>query len=35
VKQYPFDDNQPVYEIDSAYGQLYYLVDDQLKIFAL
>ncbi len=35
VKQYPFDDNKPVYEIDSSYGQLYYLVDDQLKIFAL
>lgn len=35
VKEYPFDDNQPVYEVDSAYGQLYYVVDDELKIFAL
>lgn len=35
VKQYPFSDTQPVYEVDSASGQLYYAVDDQLKIFAL
>ena len=35
VKQYPFDDNSPIYEIDSWNDQLYYLVDDKLKIFAL
>ena len=35
VKQYPFSDTKPVYEVDSASGQLYYAVDDQMKIFAL
>lgn len=35
VKQYPFADTKPVYEVDSASRQLYYAVDDQLKIFAL
>lgn len=35
VKEYPFEDNQPVYEVDSASGQLYYITDDQLRIFVL
>lgn len=35
IKEYLFDDTQPVFEIDSASGQLYYVVDDQMKIFVL
>lgn len=35
VKQYPFEDTKPVYEIDSANNLLFYLVDDQFKIFNL
>lgn len=35
VKEYPFDDTKPVYEVDNLNDQLYYLVGEELKIFAL
>ncbi len=35
VKQYPFEDKTPVYEVDNANQQLYYLVEKELKIFGL
>ncbi|MEL6658181.1 MAG: PQQ-binding-like beta-propeller repeat protein [Bacteroidota bacterium] len=35
VKQYPFSDKQPVYEVDNASSQLFYIVDNKLQVFEL
>lgn len=35
VKQYPFEDKTPIYEVDDWNNKLYYLLDDQLKVFKL